>query len=502
MSPALIWTAFIILTIVLLLNSLLRKSKQKLPPSPRGLPILGHLHLLGINPHQDLHKLSKQHGPIMHLRFGFVSNIIVSSPHAAEQFLKTHDLVFATRPPHEAAKYIGFGQRNLSFGQYGPYWRNMRKLCTLNLLNSPKISSFQSMRREELGLFLESLKGVALNHDVVDISAEVAALNANMSCLMVFGKKYADKEFDERGFKAVMKEAMQLAATPNLGDYYPYLGVLDLQGLTRRMKAVGKVFDEFFEKIIDEHEQSANKVRQADDFVYTMLALMKSGETEFQFDRPHIKAILLDMLAGSMDTSATTVEWTLAELLKNPRVMKKLQQELNEKVGLDRMVEESDLDNLQYLDMVVKEALRLHPVAPLLIPHAAREDCTVDGFHIPKDSRVIINVWTIGRDPNAWSDPEKFIPERFVGNNIDVKGHDFQLLPFGSGRRGCPGTQLGLTVVRLLVAQLVHCFNWKLPNGMLPSELDMTEEFGLVVTRAKHLVAVPTYRLSKQLSSF
>ncbi|XP_027177890.1 cytochrome P450 CYP736A12-like [Coffea eugenioides] len=498
MSSAFIWTTFILVAAVLLLDSLWRKKKnKKLPPSPRGLPILGHLHLLGKNPHHDFHKLSKQHGPIMHLRFGFVSNIIVSSPHAAEQFLKTYDLVFASRPPHEAAKYISFGQRNLSFGQYGPYWRNMRKLCTLNLLSNLKINSFQSMRMQELELLLESLKQAASNCDVVDISAEVAALNANMSCLMVLGKKYADKEFDERGFKAVIKEGMQLSATPNVGDYYPYLGVLDIQGLTRRMKAIGKVFDEFFEKIIDEHEQYANQTRQVDDFVYTMLALMKSGETEFQFDRRHVKAILLDMLAGSMDTSATVVEWIMAELLKNPRVMKKVQQELDEKVGLNRMVEESDLDNLRYLDMVVKEALRLHPVAPLLIPHAAIEDCTVDGFHIPKDSRVIINVWAIGRDPNAWSDPDMFIPERFIGNSIDIRGHDFQLLPFGSGRRGCPGIQLGLTVVRLLVAQLVHCFTWELPNGMLPSELDMTEEFGLVVTRAKHLMAVPTYRLSK-----
>ncbi|XP_027076840.1 cytochrome P450 71AU50-like [Coffea arabica] len=499
MSVAWLWTALLGgFTLVFFLNALLIKNKnKKLPPGPRGLPLLGHLHLLGKNAHQDLHKLSKQHGPIMHLRFGSVSNIIVSSPRAAEQFLKTHDLVFASRPPLEAAKYLSFGQRNLSFAQYGSYWRDVRKFCTLNLLTNLKIRSFESMRREEIGQFVETLKRAALNRDVVDLSAGISSLNADMSCLMVFGKKYADKEFDERGFKAVIHEGGQLAGTPNLGDYYPCLAKLDLQGLTRRMKATCKVFDEFLEKIIDEHEKSAKQDRPADDFVHTMLALMKSGETEFQFDRRHVKAILMDMLAGALDTSATVVEWTLAELLKSQRVMKKVQQELEEVLGLDRMVEESDLEYLNYLNMAVKEALRLHPVAPLLVPHAAMEDCSVDGFHIPKNSRVIINVWTIGRDPNAWSDPEKFIPERFIGSNIDVKGHDFQLLPFGSGRRGCPGVQLGLTVVRLLVAQLVHCFNWELPNGMLPSELDMTEEFGLVMTRANHLMAVPTYRLSK-----
>lgn len=201
------------------------------------------------------------------------------------------------------------------------------------------------------------------------------------------------------------------------------------------------------------------------------------------------------MLAASMDTAASTVEWLLSELLRNPRVMLKVQQELEQVVGLNRTVEESDLDRLEYLDMVVKETFRLHPVAPLLIPHYSTEDCTVADYDIPKESRVIINVYAIGRDPKAWTDPEKFNPERFIGSEIDVKGKHFQLIPFGSGRRGCPGMQLGLIQVRLIVAQLVHCFDWKLVNDMLAEELDMSEEFGLVVTRAEHLIAIPKLRL-------
>lgn len=203
------------------------------------------------------------------------------------------------------------------------------------------------------------------------------------------------------------------------------------------------------------------------------------------------------MLVASMDTSSTTIEWVLSELMRHPHVMKKVRKELEDVVGLERMVEESDLEKLEYLDIVVKETLRLHPVAPLLIPHAAIEDCTVNGFHIPKASRVIINVWSIGRDPSAWTDAEKFIPERFVGSNIDVRGNHFELIPFGSGRRRCPGIQLRLTMVQLMVAQLVHCFDWELPNSMLPNELDMSEEFGLTVPRAKHLLAIPSYRLHK-----
>ncbi|KAK3001934.1 hypothetical protein RJ639_021795 [Escallonia herrerae] len=489
------WTTLALVVLAYALQSWFKKKKKKsngrLPPSPKPLPILGHLHMLGKNPHQDLHKLAEKHGPVMYMRFGFVPNIIVSSPQAAEQFLKIHDLVYASRPPHEAAKYISYDQRNLSFSPYGTYWRDMRKLCTLELLSNLKINSFQAMRREELGLLVEVIENAAKERVAVDLSARVASMSADMSCRMVLGKKYMDKDIDEKGFKAVIKEGMQLAATPNLGDYFPYLGALDLQGLTRRMKAIAK-------KSIDEHtDPSRDRSGQAKDFVDTMLAIMESGKAEFEFDRSHIKATLLDMLAASMDTSATAIDWVLSELLKHPYVLKKVQEEIEQAVGMERMVEESDLDGFKYLDMVIKEAFRLHPVAPLLLPHESIEDCTINGYHIPKNSRVIVNVWAIGRDPEAWADAENFVPERFVESNIDLRGRDFQLLPFGSGRRGCPGMQLGLAVVRLVVAQLVHCFDWELPNNMLPAELDMTEDFGLVVTRANHLMAIPTCRLHK-----
>ncbi|XP_041004991.1 cytochrome P450 71AU50-like [Juglans microcarpa x Juglans regia] len=471
-----------------------RNKNRKLPPGPRGFPIFGNLHMLGEFPHQDLHRLAKKHGPIMYLQLGLVPVIVVSSPEAAELFLKTHDLVFASRPPHEAAKLISYEQKNLSFSPYGSYWRNVRKMCTLELLSNLKINYFKSMRKQELGSLVKFLQEAAANCAEVDLSAKVSSLSSDMSCRMVLGKKYMDKDFDESGFRAVIREGMELSAVPNLGDYIPCIAPLDLQGLKRRMKAVSKIFDDFLEKIIDEHVQSKDE-NKAKDFVDVMLSFMGSEESEYLIERSNIKATILDMLAASMDTSATAIDWALTELMKHPRIMKKLQKELENVVGLKRMVEEADLDRLEYLDMIVKETFRLHPVAPLLLPHEAREDCIVNGFHIPGKSRVVINVWAIGRDPRVWSDAEKFFPERFVGRNIDLRGHDFQLIPFGAGRRGCPGMQLGLTVVRLVIAQLVHCFDWALPNNILPTELDMTEVFGVTVPRAKHLLAIPTYRL-------
>ncbi|XP_052196537.1 cytochrome P450 71AU50-like [Diospyros lotus] len=505
MKPDMGWSwgialAVAVLALAYLLQAVawLRRNKKnnRLPPGPKPLPILGHFHLLGKLPHQDLHRLAKKHGPIMYLRFGFVPNIVVSSPEAAEQFLKTHDIVFAGRPPHEAAKYIFYEQRSMSFAQYGPFWKEVRKLCTLQLFSAHKIASFKAVRKEELDILIDKIKQAAQDRITVDLSASLSSMSADMSCQMVFGKKYAEEEFDEKGFKAVIQEALRLVALPNIGDYYPYIGKLDLQGLNRRMKDVSKVFDRFFEKIIDEHVQAGSQ-GQNKDFVDMLLAFMESDQADFRIDRCHVKAVMLDMLAASIDTSATAIDWTLSELLRHPRVMNKVQDELQQVVGMEGMVEETDLDKLEYLEMVVKEAFRLHPVAPLLLPHEATQDCIVNGYHIPRKARLTINAWAISRDPNVWTDPEKFVPERFEGSTIDLRGRDFQLIPFGAGRRGCPGLQLGLLMVKLVVAQLIHCFKWELPDDMLPTDLDMSEEFGLVTTRTKHLLAIPAYRLSK-----
>ena len=201
------------------------------------------------------------------------------------------------------------------------------------------------------------------------------------------------------------------------------------------------------------------------------------------------------MLLGAVDTATTSIGWALAHLITHPQVMKKVQDELEKVVGLNRMVQQEDLDHFEYLEMTVKEVLRLHPPIPLLIPHESVKDCIVNNFYIPKRSRMIVNAWTIGQDPSVWNDPERFFPERFMDSKVEMKGRDFQLIPFGSGRRGCPGMQLGLIVVHLVLAQLVHCFDWKLPNGKLPFELDMTEKFGLTCSIARDIIVTPTYRL-------
>ncbi|KAF2298773.1 hypothetical protein GH714_027277 [Hevea brasiliensis] len=373
-----------------------RKNDPQLPPGPPALPIIGNLHMLGKLPHRSLHQLAKKYGPIMSMRLGSVPAIVVSSPQAAELFLKTHDLLFASRPMLQASLYMSYGNK-------GGLFRSM------------------------------ALTGAA--------SGNCALYNF----------------FLRRKLRAF-----------NIADYVPFLGAFDLQGLTKRMKSFSKAVDTILEKIICEHEREARwkKKQQMKDFVDVLLSLMNQPMTSneevlYTLDRTHIKAILIDMIVASFDTSATTIEWTLSELLRHPAAMKRLQDELQTVFGLDKMVEEKDLFNLPYLDMVIKESLRLYPVGPLLLPRNCMEETIIDGYRVPKNARIIVNAWAIGRDPNAWSDnAEEFLPERFADTSIDLRGHDFQLLPFGSGRRGCPGMQLGLTITRFVLAQLVHCFNW------------------------------------------
>ncbi|KAM1098510.1 hypothetical protein ACFX13_016089 [Malus domestica] len=502
MSPILllVFLAFFCSVIHIISRS---KHPKKLPPGPWALPIIGNLHMLGNLPHRSLQHLAKKYGPIMSMRLGSKTTIVVSSPKVAELFLKTHDTIFASRPKVQSSDYLSYGTKGMGFSEYGPYWRHIRKLCTLQLLCPSKIEGFAPLRREEVGLLVQSLKKATEAGEVVDLSEKVGELIEGITYRMVLGSKN-DDTFDVKG---IIEEIMLLTGAVNIGDYVPFLSPFDIQGLNKRMKTLSKTIDQLLEKIIGEHEQvSKSKQLQGrpqnhKDFVEMLLSLMNqplnpNDEQVYVVDRTNVKAILLDMISGAFDTSATAIVWNLAELLRHPRVMKLLQQELQTVIGMDRTVEESDLPKLAYLNKVIKESFRLHPVAPLLIPHASMEDITVDGYHIPKKSTIFVNIWTIGRDPSVWSDNvEEFYPERFNDSDVDLKGHDFQLLPFGSGRRGCPAMQLGLTTVRLALANLVHCFNFDLPSGLLPNELDMTETFGLSLSKTKHLLVVPTYRL-------
>ncbi|KAJ8558454.1 hypothetical protein K7X08_005220 [Anisodus acutangulus] len=469
------------------------KVHRKLPPGPRGLPIIGNLHMLGTLPHRTLYDLSKNYGPIMSLKLGNVPAVVVSSPETAGLILKTHDTVFASRPKLKAISYISDGAKGLAFAPYGPQWRNARKFCTQELLTTEKITSFGGMRKEEIGSLVQYLKAAAAAGKAVDLGEKIGDLIANMTYRMLFGVGNSDR-FD---LKSIVQEMVRLAGAFNIADYVPFLEPFDIQGLNKRLKKTGKAVQEIFDTIINEHEEDArNHTRKSSKDLVDVMLSHQDGSKSYSIDRATMKAIMSDMIVGAIDTSHTWIEWVFAEIVKHPDIMNQLQQELTSIVGPDRMVEEEDLGKLEYLELVLKETFRLHPVATLLIPRESMEDVVINEYYIPRGSRVMTNCWALGHDPKIWSDNvEEFVPERFIGKNIDLRGHDFHLLPFGYGRRSCPGMNLGLITVKLIISQLLHCFNWDLPDGMLPGDLDMTEKFGLAAPRAQNLLVIPSYRL-------
>ncbi|KAH9306142.1 hypothetical protein KI387_010546 [Taxus chinensis] len=225
---------------------------------------------------------------------------------------------------------------------------------------------------------------------------------------------------------------------PNIGDFLPYLDWLDLQGINRRMKKAHLFFDRVVQKIIDDHVSVKRKqTSNVTDIIDVLLAMAEN-------DSVNIKAIIFDMFIAGIDTTAASVEWTMSLLVRNPQIAKKLQEEIESVVGKHRLVTESDLGRMEYLQCVVKESLRLYPPAPLMTPHESTEVCEVAGFILPQKTRVLVNVWAIGRDPDVWEKPSTFKPERFMGKDIDIKGRDFNILPFGAGRRGCPGAVMAI----------------------------------------------------------
>ncbi|ERN13567.1 hypothetical protein AMTR_s02359p00000360, partial [Amborella trichopoda] len=242
------------------------------------------------------------------------------------------------------------------------------------------------------------------------------------------------------------------------------------------------------------------KEEEEKDLVDVLLQLLREGTPDFTLSTDNIKSVVMDRFVAGTATTATTLVWGMSELMKNQLAMKKAQDEVCgiAKSNNTNMIEERDLHQLHYLKAVVKEILRLHPPSPLLVPRELIEDCNIEGYHIPAKARVFVNAWAIGRHPYSWIDPEDFRPERFVGSNIDYRGQDFALIPFEAGRRGCPGIFFAMAIVELALANVLLCFNWAMPDGKYPEDLDTNEASGLAVHKETSLPLVATPQTTSQ----
>lgn len=429
----------------------------------------------------------------MLLKFGKFPVVIASSPEMAKQFLKVHDAVFASRPTFAAYKHISYNYSDVSFSPYGPYWREARKLYITKVLSARKLDSFEQIRVEERRGLVSRLWSLSGKQQAVVLRDHLSRFTLSIICGMIFKDKYlsewSEVEMDE--VREMVEEWFELNGAFNVGDWIPWLGFLDLQGYEKKMKALRKKMDRFSDYVIDDHlaKRGEGKDYVNRDFVDVLLQRAEETNVEVEFTRDCVKALIMNLLVAATDTSATAIEWATHEILRKPGTIEKAKAELNRVIGRNRWVEENDLTQLPYMEAIVKETLRLHPIATLLAPHYAIEDCNVAGYNISKGTMVIVNAWSIGRDPKSWDAAEEFLPERFVGNEIEMTGSNFALLPFGSGRRRCPGYNLGLKIVRTTLANLLHGFEVKLDEGMRPQDISMEESYGLT-TNPKHPLSI------------
>ncbi|CAI8596379.1 unnamed protein product [Vicia faba] len=465
---------FLIITLKLIFRTTTTKFKN-LPPGPPFLPIIGNLHQLKQPLHRTFQTLSQKYGEIFSLWFGSRLVVVVSSLKTAQECFTKHDIVLANRPHFLTGKYIGYNNTTVVQAAYGDHWRNLRRIITTEILSSHRLNSFLEIRRDEIMRLIQKLAQVCYNgFSEVELRPMLSEMTFNTIMRMVSGKRYYGDDCDvsdveeARLFREIIKEIVVLGGANNVGDFLVFLRWFDFDSLEKRLKRISKKTDSFLQGLIDEHRFEKNNT----DTMIDHLLKQQQSQPEYYTDQI-IKGLIVVMLLAGTDTSSVTLEWAMSNLLNNPNILKKAKDELDNHIGQDNLVDERDISKLSYLQNIVHETLRLHPAAPLLVPHLSSEDSTIKEYNVPQNTIVIFNAWVIHRDPNLWTDPTCFKPERF-----EKEGETNKLISFGMGRRACPGSNLAQRTVSLTLGLLIQCFEWKRIDE---EKIDMTEGKGITV---------------------
>nr|XP_043626362.1 7-ethoxycoumarin O-deethylase-like [Erigeron canadensis] len=465
------------------------KSRNSLPPGPTPLPIIGNLHLLGDQPHHSLAKLAKIYGPIMSLRLGHVTTLVISSAAAAKEVLQKQDLAFSSRHIPDAVHARNHSQHSLVWLPVGTQWRTLRRILNNNIFASNSLDANQHLRGQKVHELIAYCTKASKSNDSVDIGRAAFRTSLNLLSNTIFSKDLTDPYEDSgKEFRNVIGNIMVEIGKQNLVDIFPLLKKMDPQGIRRR---VGHHFEkilEIFEQMIE--ERLGIDGSNQNDVMGVCLKI--SQENPDEINRAHINSLFLDLFSAGTDTSSNTLEWAMSEVLRNPLVMTKAKLELEEVIGKGKIVTEDDVPKLPYLSCIVKETLRMHPPVPFLIPRKVNKQVKLNGYTIPENTQVLVNAYAIGRDPTIWEDSQEFKPERFLASKFDVRGQDFELIPFGAGRRKCPGLLLAMRMIPMMLGSLLNNFDWKIDTTSSPNELDMTEKFGLTLQKAIPLCVVPT----------
>ncbi|XP_057779393.1 6,7,8-trihydroxycoumarin synthase-like [Salvia miltiorrhiza] len=486
---------FLPIIFIYFLGKTRKTTKSNLPPGPPRLPLIGNLHQVATagDLHFYLWRLSKKYNsPILHMKLGSRPLIVVSSAKLAKEVMETQDLAFCSRPKSTVMQKLTYQYSDIAFSPFSDNWREMRKFITIHLLSAKKVQSFRPIREDEVSLMIANISKSASSHQVVNLSEMATAISCSLVCRIAFGKRYNNHEM--RRFNNLIDEFGAISLKFFVSDYVPALGWVDkLVGSTKRLHRIFENHDSFYQELIDEHldPRRAKKKEEEKDILDTLIKLKEDKSSPIDLNWNSIKALLLNIFVGGAGTSATSTIWAMTALIKAPNVMKKLQAEIRNSIGKKGKVDEDDLPKLPYLKAVIMESFRLTPSVPLLAQREAIKKSILDGYEIQPKTNVYVNTWAISRDPKYWENPDEFMPERFLDSNIDLKGKDFILTPFGSGRRICPGMVMGLVNVELIVANLLYSFDWELPLGNRPEDVDTTSVSGVAVAKKNALLLVP-----------
>lgn len=498
MEIPLIPTTSILLVSIFLTYLIIRRFRFKLPPGPQQWPIVGNLYDIKPVRFRCYADWARQYGPIISVWFGSELNVVVSSTELAKEVLKEHDQQLANRHRNRILVRFSRNGKDLIWADYGPHYVKVRKLCTLELFSPKRLEALRPIREDEVAAMVESIFKDCTNSENIGKSLVVrkylGSVAFNNITRLVFGKRLVNSEgvMEEQGkeLKGIVAMGQKLGASLAITEHIHWLRWMHpLKEDEVAKHAAWR--DRFTEAIMEEHTVARQKSGGAKQHFVAALLTLKE---QYDLSEDTIIGLLWDMIAAGMDTTAISAEWAMAELVRNPRVQQKAQEELDRVVGTERVMSESDIPNLPYLNYVVREALRLHPPTPLMLPHKANTNLKIGGYDIPKGACVHVNAWAIARDPTIWKDPEEFRPERFLEEDVDMKGHDFRLLPFGSGRRICPGAQLGINLVTSMVGHLLHHFSWKAVE-----DIDMNENPGQVTYMRTPLETTAMLRLPSHL---
>lgn len=492
----------IFLTTLFLISKFRRSEHTKLllPPSPPSLPVIGHLHLLKEPFHQMLQDLSLKYGPVFSLTLGFRPLVVVSSPSAVHECFTKNDIVFASRPRMLSGKILNYDYTAVGATAYGQHWRIMRRIATTELLSTKRLNYFSKLREEEVKLWVKRLYGSVTIREVqkggrVGLRSKLTELSFNIALMLMAGRRYFGEEVEEgeseeaKELKETMKQVPLLSGASYPADFLSVLKLIDFQGFRKRLAKVRVDGDAFAQSLVDERRELKGSWCERKTMIDAMLSLQESDPEYYKDDI--IKGQFLTLLAAGTDTIASTLEWAMSLLLNHPIVMNKAWTEINQVVGDQRLVREADTNNLHYLQSIINETYRLFPALPILVPRESSEDCTIGGFDIPKGTMLVVNAWAVHRNPEVWEDPNCFKPERFKqGETVEVS----KLLPFGMGRRACPGAGLAHRVVSLALATLIQCFEWgKLDDK---KDVDLCPGIGLTMPKAIPLEAMCKPRAS------